>query len=56
VARAVSAARAAFEKGPWADMLPADRERLLWRLSDLVEKHADELAEIEALDNGKPVI
>jgi phenylacetaldehyde dehydrogenase len=53
VDRAVSAARAAFEKGPWADMLPADRERLLWRLSDLVEKHADELAELESLNNGK---
>ncbi len=30
-----------------------DRERLLWRLSDLIEKHADELAEIESLNNGK---
>jgi phenylacetaldehyde dehydrogenase len=53
VDRAVAAARAAFEKGPWADMLPAERERLLWRLSDLVEKHADELAELESLNNGK---
>ncbi len=43
VDRAVAAARAAFEKGAWADMLPADRELLLWRLSDLIEKHADEL-------------
>src|SRR3954471_11412193 len=34
VDRAVAAARAAFEKGAWADMAPADRERLLWRLSD----------------------
>jgi len=53
VDRAVAAARAAFEKGPWADMLPGDRERLLWRLSDLIEKHADELAELESLNNGK---
>src|SRR5690349_9417842 len=44
VDRAVAAARAAFESGPWAEMLPADRERLLWRLSDLIEKNADELA------------
>jgi phenylacetaldehyde dehydrogenase len=51
--RAVAAARAAFEKGAWAEMLPADRERLLWRLSDLIEKHADELAELESLNNGK---
>jgi len=53
VDRAVAAARAAFEKGPWADMLPADRQALLWKLSDLVEKHADELAELESLNNGK---
>jgi phenylacetaldehyde dehydrogenase len=53
VDRAVAAARAAFEKGPWADMLPADRERLLWKLSDLIEKNADELAELESLNNGK---
>jgi phenylacetaldehyde dehydrogenase len=53
VDRAVAAARAAFEKGPWADMLPADRQALLWKLSDLIAKHADELAELESLNNGK---
>jgi len=53
VDRAVAAARAAFESGPWATMLPAAREALLWRLSDLIQKNADELAELESLDNGK---
>ncbi len=53
VDRAVAAARAAFEKGAWHDMLPVQREALLWKLSDLIEKHADELAELESLDNGK---
>jgi phenylacetaldehyde dehydrogenase len=53
VDRAVAAARAAFEKGPWANMLPADRERLLWKLSDLIDQNADELAELESLNNGK---
>ena len=53
VDRAVAAARAAFEKGPWADMLPSDREALLWKLSDLIAKNADELAELESLNNGK---
>jgi len=53
VDRAVAAARAAFETGPWATMLPAAREALLWRLSDLIQKNADELAELESLDNGK---
>ena len=53
--RAVAAARRAFENGPWARMTPRDRSRLVWKLGDLLERHADEFAEIEALDNGKPV-
>ncbi|TPW31568.1 aldehyde dehydrogenase family protein [Martelella alba] len=53
--RAVHAARRAFEAGPWAEMTPAQRGKLVWRLGDLVEEHADELSELEALDNGKPV-
>lgn len=53
--RAVAAARKAFDDGPWANMTPADRGKLVWTLGDLVERHADELAELEALDNGKPV-
>ncbi|SFF39341.1 phenylacetaldehyde dehydrogenase [Actinacidiphila alni] len=55
VDRAVAAARRAFEDGPWSRTLPADRERMLWRLAELVEAHADELALIESLDNGKPL-
>jgi acyl-CoA reductase-like NAD-dependent aldehyde dehydrogenase len=55
VNQAVSAARAAFEDGPWSTISPDDRSRLLWRLADLIETHADELAEIETLDNGKPL-
>jgi phenylacetaldehyde dehydrogenase len=52
---AVAAARRAFEAGPWSRILPGDRSRLVWRLGDLLEQHADEFAELEALDNGKPV-
>jgi phenylacetaldehyde dehydrogenase len=55
VDRAVRAARAAFENGPWPEMLPDERERLMWRLADLLEQHAGELAELESLDNGKPI-
>ncbi len=52
---AVKAARAAFDpKSPWRRMSAAERGRLLNRLADLMEKHADELAKLEALDNGKP--
>jgi aldehyde dehydrogenase (NAD+) len=54
VNEAVKAARNAFEKGPWRKMSAAERGRLLYKLADLVEKHADELARLEALDNGKP--
>src|ERR1051325_98854 len=54
VDKAVVAARAAFEKGPWKKMSAAQRGNLLYKLADLVEKHADELAQLEALDNGKP--
>jgi phenylacetaldehyde dehydrogenase len=56
VDRAVGAARRAFEQGDWAGMKPVDRERLLHRLADLIEQHADELAELEAIDNGKSVV
>src|SRR5579863_1292521 len=53
--RAVVAARKAFESGPWPKMTPSQRGRLLWKLSDLIEQHAEELALIETLDNGKPI-
>jgi aldehyde dehydrogenase (NAD+) len=53
VERAVKAARAAFN-GPWRKISAAQRGVLLNKLADLMEKHADELAKLEALDNGKP--
>ena len=51
--RAVAAARCAFA-GPWQSMTPSERGRVLWRMGDLILEHADEFAEIESLDNGKP--
>jgi phenylacetaldehyde dehydrogenase len=53
--RAVAAARRAFDHGAWRTMGGAQRANLIWRLSDLLLAHADELAEIETLDNGKPL-
>jgi acyl-CoA reductase-like NAD-dependent aldehyde dehydrogenase len=53
-ARAVAAARAALQ-GPWSQLPAAGRERLLHDLALAVEAHAQELAQIESLDNGKPV-
>ncbi len=52
---AVKAARKAFEDGPWAKMNASERGRLLNKLADKIEKHADELAALESLDNGKPL-
>src|SRR3954464_11815760 len=51
---AVKAARRAFESGPWARMTPSARGRLLHKIGDLILEHADELAVLEAIDNGKP--
>lgn len=53
--QAVRAARAAFEGGPWPKMSPSERARLMWKLADLVEEHLEELAQLESLDNGKPL-
>ena len=52
---AVRAARRAFESGPWATITPSERSKVIWRVGDLITKYADELAEIESLDNGKPM-
>jgi len=57
VDRAVLAARKAFDEpgGPWRKMSASDRGKLLWRLADLVEQNIEEIAELETLDNGKPI-
>lgn len=51
--RAVAAARHAFDSGPWRRMNGADRERLLLRLADLLETHAQEFSEIESVNSGR---
>src|SRR5688572_24337377 len=53
VNRAVAAATKALP-GHWASMTSADRAKFLWRLADLIEEHAEELATLEALNNGQP--
>ena len=53
VDRAVAAARKAFEK--WGRSHPGKRARLLWKLAELIEKNAEEFAQLETLDNGKPI-
>lgn len=55
VDRAVRCARHALDKGPWGRLRPVERQRLMLKLADLIEDHAQALAEIESLDNGKSV-
>jgi len=55
VRRAVAAARAAFTNSPWASMPASGRERLMLALAQAMEDRAEEIAQIESLDNGKPV-
>ena len=53
--RAVAAARAAFDKGPWRNITPSERGRVIWKLADLLEKRVEEFAQLECLDQGKPL-
>ncbi|SIN64048.1 aldehyde dehydrogenase (acceptor) [Parasphingorhabdus marina DSM 22363] len=55
VEKAVAAARQAFESGPWPEMKPGERSRLIYQIADKMEAHAEELAQLETLDNGKPI-
>jgi betaine-aldehyde dehydrogenase len=53
---AVQAARRAFDDGPWKDMTAQDRGRVLFKLAQIVRDRADELAEIETRNSGKPIV
>ncbi|HEY9871119.1 MAG TPA: aldehyde dehydrogenase family protein, partial [Candidatus Obscuribacterales bacterium] len=53
--KAVKAARRAFESGPWRKMSASERARLLYKLADAIEARAEEFAQLETLDNGKPI-
>lgn len=55
VDEAVRAARQALE-GPWAKIAPAERSRILWRIADAIMARADELAELETVNTGKPIV
>jgi len=53
--KAVKAARKAYETGPWRKMSASERARLLYKLADAIEARAEEIAQLETLDNGKPI-
>jgi len=52
---AVAAARKAFDSGPWPSMSPSARGRILWKIGDLILENLEELAQLESLNNGKPI-
>ncbi|GGB42234.1 aldehyde dehydrogenase [Lentibacillus populi] len=54
VDKAVKAARTAFEEGEWPKLTAAERAHLIYKFADLIEQNREELAQLEALDNGKP--
>ncbi len=53
--RAVQAARKAFTGGPWRKITVSERGRMIWKLADLIEERTEEFAQLESLDNGKPL-
>ncbi|MCM3717514.1 aldehyde dehydrogenase family protein [Fictibacillus phosphorivorans] len=53
--KAVKAARAAFETGYWSKMPASKRSYLIYKLADLMEENKEELAQLDTLDNGKPI-
>lgn len=55
VERAISAARRAFDDGPWRTVTPAQRQRLLWRIGEGILSRANQFAQLESVDNGKSV-
>jgi len=56
VEAAIQAARAAFDQGPWRTSTAKDRGRILHKMADAVRKHRDELARLETLNCGKPLL
>ncbi|AOV08687.1 aldehyde dehydrogenase family protein [Sporosarcina ureilytica] len=53
--KAVLAAKKAFEEGPWSKMSAAERAKMMYKLAALIDENKQELAEIDSLDNGKPL-
>lgn len=55
VDKAVKAARKAFDEGPWTRMSPSERQKIVWRIGELIDENTEKLAQLESLDNGKPI-
>ncbi|HUC13664.1 MAG TPA: aldehyde dehydrogenase family protein, partial [Acidimicrobiales bacterium] len=48
-------ARRSFDKGTWRNFTPSERGKILWHIGDMILDHIDEFAQLESLDNGKPI-
>jgi acyl-CoA reductase-like NAD-dependent aldehyde dehydrogenase len=55
VHESVTRAREAFDEGVWAKLAARDRAKVLWRLADLMDEHAEEFAQLDSLDAGIPI-
>ena len=52
---AVKAARVAFDSGAWTDVPNNEKGKIIWKIGDLIDKHGEELAQLESLDNQLPL-
>ena len=53
---AVARAKASFEAGVWSELPGRERAKILWRIADLIDEHADELAQLDSLNTGMPLM
>ena len=56
VDEAVAAAKASFEAGVWSELPGRERAKVMWRIADLIDEHADEFAQLDSLNTGMPLM
>src|SRR6202012_4157408 len=56
VDEAVAAAKASFESGVWSQLPGRERAKIMWRIADLIDEHADEFAKLDSLNTGMPLM
>ena len=56
VDEAVARAKAAFEAGVWSELPGRDRAKIMWKIADLIDEHADELAQLDSTNTGMPLL
>jgi len=56
VNEAVARAKASFEAGVWSELPGRARAKIMWKIADLIDEHADELAQLDSLNTGMPLM